>query len=86
MLRAFLNDFFEDKNRGEEILFASGLDFVNVRPSRLTNAPARGGVKAALSPDGLRWWPLMTREDLATFMVDQLTDETWPRRSPLIGY
>ena len=86
VLRIFLSSFFEDKNRGEAILFASALDFVNVRPSRLANGPARGKVKASLSPEGLRWWPLMTREDLAAFMIDQLTDDTWQRRSPLIGY
>jgi uncharacterized protein YbjT (DUF2867 family) len=86
VLRAFLSDFFDDKNRGEAILFASSLDFVNVRPSRLVNAPARGNVKASLSPEGLRWWPLMTREDLAAFMVEQLTDDTLLRRSPLVGY
>jgi uncharacterized protein YbjT (DUF2867 family) len=86
VLRTFLSSFFEDKNRGEAILFASGLDFVNVRPSRLANAPARGNVRAASSPEGLRWWPLMTREDLAAFMIDQLRDDTWLRRSPLIGY
>ena len=47
VLRAFLSDFFDDKNRGEEVLFASGLDFVNVRPSRLSNGPGRGNVKAS---------------------------------------
>jgi hypothetical protein len=47
---------------------------------------ARGKVKAASSPDGLLWRPLMTREDLAAFMIDQLTDNTWLRRSPLLGY
>lgn len=86
VLRLALSSFFEDKERGEAILFASALDFVNVRPSRLTNAPARGNVKAALSPEGLRWWPLMTREDLAAFMIGQLTDDMWLRRSPLLGY
>ena len=86
MLRTFLSEFFADKDRGEALLFASGLDFVNVRPSRLANGPARGNVRVALSPDGLRWWPLMTREDLADFMITQLTDDTWLRRSPLVGY
>jgi uncharacterized protein YbjT (DUF2867 family) len=85
-VRAFLRDFFEEKARGEAALFASPLEYVNVRPARLSNGPARGGVKASLRGADLRTWPLMTREDLAAFMVKQLTDDTWLRASPLMGY
>jgi uncharacterized protein YbjT (DUF2867 family) len=84
--RLFLHNLFEDKARGEAILFASSLEYVNVRPSRLSNGRARGGVKASLRAQDLRWWPLMTREDLAAFMIEQLTDPTWVGQSPLIGY
>jgi uncharacterized protein YbjT (DUF2867 family) len=86
VLRYVLNELFADKERGEEILFASALDWVNVRPGRLWNGRARGGVKASLDPEAVRPWPLMTREDLAQFMVDQLDRDEWVRRSPLIGY
>lgn len=79
-----LKGVFEDKARGEEHLFASPLDYVNVRPGRLTNAPARGGVKASLDGKGLKWE--MTRADLSKFMVAQLTGDTWVRKSSLIGY
>jgi uncharacterized protein YbjT (DUF2867 family) len=72
----------EDKARGEAILFASDLDYVNVRPGILRNGPARGGVKAA--PTGFLW--SITREDLAEFMVAQLTDARWVRQSVVVGY
>ena len=84
--RFFLGNLFDDKARGEVFLFASGLDFVNVRPSRLSNRAARGNVKASLDPKDLRSWPLMTREDVATFMIEMLTSDTWVGQSPLIGY
>jgi uncharacterized protein YbjT (DUF2867 family) len=84
--RLVLKELFADKERGERVLFASSLDYVNVRPGRLSNRGARGNVKAALTPEGLRWWPLMTREDVAGFMVEQLTSDTWVRASPLLGY
>jgi uncharacterized protein YbjT (DUF2867 family) len=77
-------DFFDDKDRGELLLLSSGLDFVNVRPPRLTNGRARGGLKAATqiaSPPAL---PLLSREDLASFLVEQLTDEQWVGKSPLL--
>jgi uncharacterized protein YbjT (DUF2867 family) len=71
-----------DKARGEAILFASGLDYVNVRPGVLRNGPARGGVKTAATGFLL----FINREDLAEFMVEELTDERWVRQSPVVGY
>ncbi|HEY2370017.1 MAG TPA: SDR family oxidoreductase [Polyangiaceae bacterium] len=79
-----LSNLYIDKNRGETLLFASSLDYINVRPGRLTNGAARGHVRAALAPDGMRPW--LTREDLADFMIAQLTDDTWVKKSPLIAY
>jgi uncharacterized protein YbjT (DUF2867 family) len=84
LFRNAAGDFFNDKDRGEAILLASDLDFVNVRPPRLTNGPERGGVKASLMPDPKPWLPYLTREDLAAFMIEQLTSGTWLRKSPLI--
>jgi uncharacterized protein YbjT (DUF2867 family) len=79
-----LRNVFADKKRGEALLVASDLDYVIVRPGRLLNAPARGGVRASLDGHGLQ--PVMTREDLAAFMIEQLTSDAWVRKSPLIGY
>jgi uncharacterized protein YbjT (DUF2867 family) len=79
-----LRHLYADKERGETHLFASGLDFVNVRPGRLFNDPARGGVKAQMDSSGLRL--MLTREDLADFMVAQLASDTWVGKSPLLGY
>jgi uncharacterized protein YbjT (DUF2867 family) len=85
ILRAtILRHLYDDKDRGEVVLLASGLDFVNVRPGRLTNGPARGGVKASLTGEGVK--PVLAREDLAAFMVEQLKSDEWVRKSPLIGY
>jgi uncharacterized protein YbjT (DUF2867 family) len=75
---------FADKRRGEALLAASDLDYISIRPGRLLNSVARGSVRASLDASGLR--PVMTREDLASFMVDQLTSSAWIRQSPLIGY
>jgi hypothetical protein len=79
-----LKNMFADKDRGEKLLVESGLDFVNLRPGQLVDTPAQGGVKASLSPNGLK--PRLAREDLATFMIAQLTDGTWVQKSPLLGY
>jgi uncharacterized protein YbjT (DUF2867 family) len=84
VLPLVLRHVYADKRRAERMLMASSLDYVNVRPARLLNKPARGGVQASLDGHGLQL--VMTREDLATFMIDQLTSDTWIRKSPLIGY
>ena len=82
--KGLLKNVFEDKRRGEKILLASGLDYVNVCPGRLLNKPARGSVKASLTGEGLK--AIMTRGDLADWMISQLTSDEWVRKSPLIGY
>ena len=80
----FLKHITADKARAEALMFASGLDYVNVRPGRLLNGAARGGVKAALDAQGLSL--VMTREDLATFMIAQMSDTRWVGASPIVGY
>lgn len=82
--KTVLRHVWPDKERGERVLLGAGLDYVNVRPGRLLNEAARGGVKAGLEPGKMK--PELTREDLARFMVDQLTSDAWLRKSPLIGY
>lgn len=73
-----------DKRRGEACLFDSALMYVNVCPGRLTNAAARGGVRASIDGKGLKQY--MHREDLAAFMVGQLIEDTWVRQCVAIGY
>lgn len=83
-LPVVLRHVMADKQRGEAYLFASALDYVNVCPAFLKNAPARGGVKASIDGRGLKQY--MHREDLATFMVAQLTENRWVRKCVVIGY
>ena len=79
-----LRHVYADKERGEAWVDASPLDYTHVRPGRLLNSKARGGVRASM--DGAGMQNKMTRADLAAFMVAQLTDATWSRKGPLIGY
>jgi uncharacterized protein YbjT (DUF2867 family) len=75
---------FADKERAEAILLDPGLEVVNVRPGRLLNSPARGGVKASLDGSGIK--KVLARDDLAAFMVEQVHSAAWVHKSPLIGY
>jgi uncharacterized protein YbjT (DUF2867 family) len=84
MRRTLLKNMLDDKDRGEALLFASSLPYVNVRPSRLTNGKARGSVQASL--DGSQLKHGISRADVASFLIDQLTSDRWLNQSPLIGY
>lgn len=68
-LPVVLRHLLADKRRGEAYLFDSALNYVNVCPAFLKNAPARGGVHASIDGRGLKQY--MHREDLAAFMVAQ---------------
>lgn len=83
-LPVVLRHVLADKKRGEVYLFHSALDYVNVCPAFLKNTPARGGVKASIDGRGLKQY--MHREDLAAFMVAQLTENRWVRKCVAIGY
>lgn len=79
-----LKAVFDDKERGEALLVASPLDYTNVCPGRLLDSAARGNVKASRDGQGIK--AELTRDDLADFMVAQLTDRTWNRQSVIVGY
>lgn len=84
MRYTLLKNVFDDKERGEKLLLESNLDYTMVQPGRLENEPARGNVAGSL--DGSELSQSIARADVAAFMLDQLTDTTWSRKSPLIGY
>jgi hypothetical protein len=79
-----LRHLLADKRRADASLFDSSLNYVNVCPGHLKNAPGRGDVKASIDGRGLKQY--MHREDLAAFMVAQLTEDTWLRKCVAIGY
>ena len=80
----FLKGLFDDKERGEELLTKSDLDWTLVRPGRLKDDEARGGIKASLDGAGITAW--INREDVADFMCDEIESNEWVRKAPLVGY
>ena len=75
----------DDKERQEELILASELDWIIVRPSLLTNDPHTGAYR--VGPDvkhGIA--TKLARSDLAEFMLNQLTDDTYVRQMPAIRH
>jgi uncharacterized protein YbjT (DUF2867 family) len=80
-----LRKVYDDKNRQEDAVRASKLDWVLVRPVVLNDKPARGAVRALTDLSGVHGGDV-ARSDVAKFVVQQLTDDTWLRRAPLITW
>jgi uncharacterized protein YbjT (DUF2867 family) len=78
-----LRKVYADKNRQEDIVRASKLDWVLVRPVVLSNGPATGTVRALTDLSGI-YGGTVSRSDVAKFVVQQLTDDGWLHRTPLI--
>ena len=78
-----LSHAYKDKDRQEAAIRASSLDWVIVRPAMLTNDPARGSVRAVTDLAGVKGGKI-ARADVARFVVEQLTTDTWLRRTPVL--
>lgn len=77
-----LRGLFADKEAQEAIIRASSLDWVIVRPTSLTNGPHKGIYRAGLEIG--HWFrpTTISRADVADFMLKQLTDDTYLRKTP----
>jgi putative NADH-flavin reductase len=80
-----LRNLYEDKERQEEILRGSALEWVIVRPARLTNKRATGEYQVFLSGDSYKATTI-SREDVADFMLAQLTEDRYVHKTPVISY
>jgi len=80
-----LRKVYADKDRQEAIVKNSGLDWVLVRPSILNNKPGRGTIKALEDLSAFNGGNI-SRQDVAKFVLDQLSADTWLRRTPLITW
>lgn len=74
---------YQDKDRQEEIVRSSKLDWVIVRPAALTNKPARGAIRALTDLSNVNGGSI-PRADVASFVVEQLVDDKWLRQLPSI--
>jgi len=78
-----LRSAIADHEAKENIIQHSSLDWVIVRPAGLTNGPKTGEYKHGETIDyGFR----ISRADVANFMLNQLTDEAYLRKTPGISY
>jgi uncharacterized protein YbjT (DUF2867 family) len=85
LLPLMLRKVYEDKDRQEDAIRGSTLDWTIVRPTVLNDKPGRGGIRALTDLSGVHGGTI-ARADVADFVVQQLTADTWLRKSPLITW
>lgn len=74
---------YKDKDGQEAAIRASSLDWFVVRPAMLTNDPPRGHFRVSADLNGINGGKI-ARADVAQFVVEQLTNDTWLRQTPVI--
>jgi uncharacterized protein YbjT (DUF2867 family) len=70
-----IGDAYKDLARMEQVLAASGLDWVCPRPTRLTHGKRTGRLKVTTAFGA---FDDIAREDVASWMVDALQVAAWP--------
>jgi uncharacterized protein YbjT (DUF2867 family) len=80
-----LRKVYADKNRQEAIIKASELDWTIVRPSVLNNKQDHRPVNALTDLSSVHGGTI-SREDVATFLLDQLISGTWLKKTPFITW
>jgi putative NADH-flavin reductase len=81
-----LRNVVADHEEKERIIRGSGLEWVIVRPPRLTHGPRSGVYRAGLEIRATSPVPLISRADLADFMLRQLTEDTYVHKTPAVMY
>jgi putative NADH-flavin reductase len=78
--------YFIDKARQERLIKQSDLDWVIVRPGRLTNGKKREIYWHGFDVGNALWTVSISRSDVADFMLRQLTEDTYLRKTPGVAY
>lgn len=84
VVRLFARHVVAAKQREFGLIHASDLDWVAVRPPRVTDGPPTGRYRTGELKLGPR--SAISRADLAHFMLRSVTDDTHLRRAPFISY
>ena len=78
-----LSSTYEDKDRQEDEIRKSGLDWTIVRPTNLTDDPATGNIRALTDLTDFHGGSI-ARADVAHFLITELEDRRWACQSPVI--
>ena len=74
---------YDDKSRQERLIRQSALDWTIARPGVLTNGPRTGRFK--ILAEASQWRNgIISRADVADFLVGQIEDRTYVHKAPVL--
>jgi putative NADH-flavin reductase len=82
VIPVILQCYFWDKARQEQLLAASRVDWIVVRPGALTNGAKRGRYRQGRNVGSFFQTVRISRADAADFMLNQMSDNTYLRAAP----
>ena len=85
MFGAIIKPVFKDHELQESFIHASGLDWTIVRPSAFIDGPATGAFKENFPSSERNLSLKISREDVATFLSNQLDNTSYSRRAVAIS-
>jgi putative NADH-flavin reductase len=80
-----LKTIYEDKDRQEDLVRNSGLDWVIVRPGFLSNGPLTGKYKILTDLEGVTAGKI-SRADVAHFTLQEFEQKRYLSKTPLLTY
>lgn len=83
--RTLLRAIYADKKQGDDYLRGSKLDWTLVQPVILTQGEKTGRYRVGERLE-LRGAPKISRADVADFVLRQLSDRTYLKKTAVIGY
>ncbi|MBI4427534.1 MAG: SDR family oxidoreductase [Ignavibacteriales bacterium] len=78
--------YFKDKEKQERLIKDSTLDWTIVRPGQLTNGRKRGVYRHGANIGSRIITVHISRADVADFMLKQLADRSYIRKTPAVAY
>lgn len=78
-----LSSTYDDKDRQEDEIRKSGLDWTIVRPTILTDGPATDNIRVLTDLTDFHGGSI-ARADVARFLITELEERRWAGRSPVI--
>lgn len=83
--RTLLRGIYADKTLGEALIRQSDLDWTIVHPTQLTDGPRKGTWRSGERLP-LAGFPKISRGDAGAFLVSQLNDSSYIRKTVLVSY
>jgi putative NADH-flavin reductase len=86
MFGMLLREAYADHVQQEELVKQSGLEWTIVRPAAFTDGPRTGKYRHGFSGDASGLTLKISRADVADFLLKQLVDYTYLRKTPGLSY